>query len=81
LIEVADTTLKKDCELKAIAYAQSGITDYWVLDIKARQLHVFRDPTQNGYLAHEILSERECISLIAFPTANLDVCEMLRPLA
>ncbi|NJL42961.1 MAG: Uma2 family endonuclease [Pseudanabaena sp. SU_2_4] len=81
VIEVADTTLKKDCELKAIAYAQSGIADYWVLDIKARQLHIFRDPDRNGYLAHEILSERERISLIAFPTVNLDVREMLSPLA
>ncbi len=81
LIEVADTTLKKDCELKAIAYAQSGITDYWVLDINARQLHVFREPKQEGYQAHRILSELDSISLVAFPTVNLNVWEMLRPLA
>lgn len=80
VIEVADTTLKKDCELKAIAYAQPGIADYWVLDINTRQLHVFREPNQDGYQNHKILSDLECISPIAFPTINLIVSEMLRPL-
>ncbi len=81
IVEVADTTLKKDCGLKSIAYAQSGIADYWVLDINARQLHIFREPSQNGYQVHEVLSEDKSLSLLAFPTINVTVGEMLRPLA
>jgi Uma2 family endonuclease len=81
LIEVSDSTFKKDCELKAITYAQSGIADYWVLDINTRQLHVFREPNQDGYQSHQILSELEHISLISFPTIDLAVREMLSPLA
>jgi Uma2 family endonuclease len=80
IIEVADTTLAKDCQVKAIAYAQSGISDYWVLDINARQLHVFRDPERDGYQTHEILSDRDTLAAIAFPDINLNVQEMLRPL-
>ncbi len=81
IVEVADTTLKKDCGIKAIAYAQAGIADYWVLDINAKQLHVFRNPSQDGYQVHEVLSEDGSLSLLAFPTVNVTVREMLKPLA
>lgn len=80
VVEVADTTLNKDCQIKAIAYAQSGISDYWVLDINARQLHVFRAPERDGYQMHKILSDRDVIAPLAFPDINLAVHEMLRPL-
>jgi Uma2 family endonuclease len=81
IIEVADATLKKDCEIKAIAYAQAGIADYWVLDINANQLHVFREPSQDGYQVHEVLSEDRSLSLLAFPTVSVTVQQMLEPLA
>ena len=33
IIEVADSSLKLDTEIKAKAYSQAGIKDYWVLDV------------------------------------------------
>ncbi len=42
--EIADTSLKKDVGLKAGLYAEFGIPEYWVLDLKGRRLLVFRDP-------------------------------------
>ncbi|MEM9806208.1 MAG: Uma2 family endonuclease [Cyanobacteria bacterium P01_D01_bin.56] len=53
--EVADSTLKQDCEVKDKLYAQAGITDYWILDLPNRQLHIFRTPTATGYTSHLIL--------------------------
>ena len=44
IIEVADSSLAYDREIKAKAYARSGIADYWVLNVNDRQLHVFREP-------------------------------------
>lgn len=79
IIEVADTTLKSDCEIKAQDYAQSGIADYWVLDIKKRQLHVFREPTENGYQSEAILEENENFSPLQFPNCIISVFELLRP--
>jgi Uma2 family endonuclease len=57
VVEVADSTLKQDCEIKDKLYAQAKIADYWVVDLKNRQLHVFRDPTPTGYTSHLILTE------------------------
>ena len=78
LIEVADTTLKRDRELKAPAYAQSGIQDYWILDVNQRQLYVFRSPTATGYANEFVLSESDVISPLTFLDCQIAVVEMLR---
>ncbi|MDB9540696.1 Uma2 family endonuclease [Anabaenopsis tanganyikae CS-531] len=79
IIEVADSSLKIDCDTKAKAYSQAGITDYWVLDVTSRQLHVFREPTQLGYESAAILPEDATISPLAFPDLQILVLEMLPP--
>ncbi len=78
LIEVADSTLKRDRELKAPAYAQSGIQDYWILDVNQRQLYVFRSPTATGYANEFVLSESDVISPLTFLDCQIAVVEMLR---
>ena len=80
IIEVADTTLRTDCGIKATIYAQSGIADYWVLDVNNRQLHVFREPTQDGYESIVVLGDDASISPLQFPDFYFMVGEMLRPL-
>ena len=79
VIEVADTTFKKDCETKGKAYAAAGIVDYWVLDVINRQLHVFREASENGYKSEVILKENESISPLSFPDLSINILEMLPP--
>ncbi|KOR36426.1 MULTISPECIES: Uma2 family endonuclease [Planktothricoides] len=79
IIEVADSTLKRDREFKGTVYAKAGITDYWVLDISDRQLYVLREPQENGYQREAILRENDPISLLAFPDVTMTVAEMLSP--
>lgn len=80
IIEVADTTLKTDCDLKAKDYAHSGIKEYWVLALKKRQLHVFREPTPEGYQSKMILGEDSIISPLQFPDLSIQVRDMLPPI-
>jgi Uma2 family endonuclease len=47
LIEYSESSLEKDLEIKRKIYAQVGIPEYWVVNLKRRQLIVFRDP-QDG---------------------------------
>jgi Uma2 family endonuclease len=79
VVEVADSTLKQDCEIKDKLYAQEGIADYWVVDLKNRQLHIFRNPTPTGYTSHLILSEPSEISPLAFPHISLSLTAILPP--
>ena len=80
IIEVADSSLTFDREIKANIYARSGIADYWVLNVGDRQLHVFREPAVDGYQSEVILGETASISPIEFPAFNIAIQAMLPPL-
>ena len=47
VIEIADTTLRMDLGKKAALYASAGVPDYWVVDLKNRQLVVHREPEED----------------------------------
>jgi Uma2 family endonuclease len=81
IIEVADSSFKYDCETKGKAYAQSGVADYWVVDVNNRKLHVFRDPNQEGYQSHVILSEEDSVSPLQFPNLVIALTEVLPPVS
>jgi Uma2 family endonuclease len=81
IVEVADSTLKQDCDIKDKLYAQANIAEYWVLDLRSRQLHVFRNPTATGYTTHLILSEPSQVSPRAFPHLALALTAVLPPVA
>ena len=78
IIEIADSTLKNDIQVKGKDYARSGVEDYWVLDVKGRQLYVYRNPTQSGYQQETILRENDEISPLQFPDRTIRVVELLR---
>lgn len=80
VVEVADSTLKQDCEVKDKLYAQAGIQDYWVLDLKNRQLHLFQSPSPDGYSRHLILAEPSEVEPQAFPGVALTLSSVLPPL-
>ncbi|MCC3424631.1 MAG: Uma2 family endonuclease [Microcoleus sp. PH2017_01_SCD_O_A] len=80
IIEVADSSLAYDREVKANIYARSGIVDYWVLNVNDRQLHVFREPADDGYQSEVILEETASISPLQFPAFNIAIGEMLPPI-
>ena len=79
VVEVADSTLKYDCEVKDKLYAQSGIEDYWVLDVKNRKLHIFRNPTATGYTSHLILTPPNSIAPLKFPDRSVSLLDILPP--
>lgn len=81
VVEVADSTLKYDCEVKDKVYAQAGIDDYWVLDVKNRQLHIFRNPISTGYTSHLILKEPNQISPLFFGNLILNLTSILPPVS
>jgi Uma2 family endonuclease len=44
LIEISDTTYRHDSGVKLRRYAQAGIQDYWIANLKAGRVEVYRDP-------------------------------------
>lgn len=44
VVEISDTTYRKDAGAKLRAYARAGIGDYWIVNLAARRLEVYRRP-------------------------------------
>ncbi|QIR36591.1 Uma2 family endonuclease [Tolypothrix sp. PCC 7910] len=56
LIEYSDSTLEKDLEIKSKVYAEAEIPEYWVVNLRKRQLIVFRDPQDGEYASKSTLT-------------------------
>jgi Uma2 family endonuclease len=49
VVEVADASLDYDRDVKAFVYAQSGVPEYWVLDLNAQVLLRHTSPADGAY--------------------------------
>ncbi len=76
LIEFSNTSLAKDLDIKRKAYATAEIPEYWVMNLKARQLKVFRDPVNGDYASESTLTTGE-IRPLAFPDVVVSVQRLL----
>jgi Uma2 family endonuclease len=62
LIEVSDTTLAFDKNVKLPLYATSGIPECWLLDLQKKQIQAFWQPEGNAYLFQELVQLDEVIA-------------------
>jgi Uma2 family endonuclease len=76
LIEYAYASLAKDKELKRLLYAQAAIIEYWIVNLKNREVIVHRDPVDGDYRSIQILTSGS-ITLLAFPDVTMDVMTLL----
>jgi Uma2 family endonuclease len=77
-VEVADTSLAYDQQIKVPAYARSDIPEVWVVDLTAASVHVYRTPSAAGY--HQMTSFQEGGATLApqcFPALALAVARIL----
>lgn len=78
LVEFSDATLTKDLTTKKTAYAESGIQEYWVVNLKAKQLHVFKNLKHGQYTTADIL-KTGTISPMAFTDINVQIERLMTP--
>jgi Uma2 family endonuclease len=72
LVEYADTTLTKDLNTKQLIYAQAGILEYWIVNLQASELIVFRGASSMGYETETRLVTGNILPL-SFPTIEIEV--------
>ncbi|HLP91611.1 MAG TPA: Uma2 family endonuclease [Nostocaceae cyanobacterium] len=73
LIEVADSTIDYDRDVKIPLYAENGILEVWLIDINAETITIYRQPTPTGYKDVKILQRGDSLSILAFSEINLTV--------
>lgn len=75
-IEVADTSLAKDLNLKAGVYAKYGVRELWVIDANARATHVFRNPLEGLWTQRETLGPDHALTHAAAPGFSLRLADL-----
>ena len=77
LIEVSDSSLRYDIEVKAPLFALHGIPEFWVVDLKGRQIRFFRSPKAAKYSDVTSTSEPGIVSPMALPDVKVDLTHIL----
>jgi Uma2 family endonuclease len=65
--EVSQSSLRYDRETKLIVYALAGIPEYWILNLVARQLEVYREPAGSTYGSRTVLRLTDEVSPLFAP--------------
>ncbi|MGB8690845.1 MAG: Uma2 family endonuclease [Microcoleus sp.] len=67
LVEVSDSTVDYDRDVKVLIYVRSLIQEVWLVDLEAQCLEVYRQPTPKGYSLIQKFWLRQQVSPFAFP--------------
>ena len=76
VIEVSDSSLNYDRGTKTKLYAQAGIADYWVVNLRDSCIEVFRDPQAGEYQSHEVFERGHTVRPLRFPKLKLSVTKL-----
>jgi Uma2 family endonuclease len=84
VVEISDTTYRKDSGEKARIYARAGIEDYWIVNVGQRRVEVYREPTNPtgndedwGYASVVHYAPGEKVAILKRPAASFAVERML----
>lgn len=61
LVEVADTSLAYDQQIKLSLYAEAGIPEYWIINLNENQLEIYSFPEGSSYQKKEIHAKMDSI--------------------
>ena len=77
LIEVSDSSLDYDRNVKLPYYAQVGIPEVWIANLRADRIESYTDPSPEGYRSTRIYQPGDTISPTAFPDFQINVDDII----
>lgn len=76
LVEVADSSLRYDREVKVPLYARHGIPEVWIVDVEQQRLEVYRRPVEGRYLEKLSPKRGNMINPEALPECGLELGDL-----
>jgi len=77
VIEVADATLRTDRGRKLRTYAQSGVPEYWIVNLTDGVVETHREPDGHRYRTKRTVRPGEDVSPLAFSEDRIAADDML----
>jgi Uma2 family endonuclease len=77
IVEVAESSRRKDRGTKARLYAECNVTEYWVVDLGSGLIEVYGDIVRGEYTRVVPYRKGERIALTQFPDVVVDVADVL----
>jgi Uma2 family endonuclease len=77
VIEVAESSLRKDRTIKQRIYARSGVRDYWIVNVAERCIEVYRGRSGESYASVRRFGPGDTITPLDFPDLSVPVSAVL----
>lgn len=77
VVEVAETTVDYDREIKLPAYARSGIAQVWIVDLPAQTVESYGDLVAGVYRSVQSHRRGESLAPLHFPELAVEVVSIL----
>lgn len=77
LVEVADSSVEYDREVKKDLYAEAGIREFWLVNLQEETVEVYSQPKNGNYRLVRILEAGETIESNSVENLRLSVDEIL----
>jgi Uma2 family endonuclease len=78
VVEVAESSLAYDAEVKVPLYAHYAIPEVWLIDLQHERVEIHREPGSGGYRTILRPENSECISPLLLPQVNVCLFDLWR---
>lgn len=80
VVEVSDSSLDYDRDVKAHIYGRAGVPETWVKNLPEVCIERFTEPGPDGYAQHTVHRRGETLAPVSMPDLELKVDDLLPPL-
>ncbi len=76
IVEVADTTLQYDRQIKLPMYARAGVREVWIVNLTDERVEIYADPSGETYQSTNIRTRGEELQPRAFENLRLGASDI-----
>lgn len=76
IIEVSDSTIAYDREVKSFLYAANGIPEMWLFDVNKKFIEGYSQPSASGYKRMQRYEQNDTLSMLVLPDVIFDWKEL-----
>jgi Uma2 family endonuclease len=77
LIEVADSSVEYDRDIKIPLYAESGVIEVWLINLPKETVEIYSRPLDGKYQETRLVKRGESISTKSIPTLTIEASAVL----